>query len=249
MVSCSTIWCVLLAIVLPTEVLSSGTPSDRHNVMKIDFLCGNSPNSHTEATNVERTDSGANIQSKSEIEERVDGILHGKAETVPGEYFDPRSKLHKNTVDSFKRFEESCDRDLLKGARNALERDLEKRIDFVFNTIEDILDNVKKRSTTLWVEKGDWLILPPQLQKYTGNDVIIAMIYQEMGKNEIQSKFVLIPNVPGYDCNYYKEHFQRQYEFVYAFPLPLGTDPRLTMTTFLREFAKYKAEVDGNLAA
>ncbi|KAJ1959523.1 hypothetical protein IWQ62_004575 [Dispira parvispora] len=78
MVTCSTIWCVLLAIALPTEVLSSDSSSDGHNVMKIDFLCGNdvinceSPtyppneNSHTEAIDADRTDLGASADSETD---------------------------------------------------------------------------------------------------------------------------------------------------------------------------------------
>ncbi|KAJ1957433.1 hypothetical protein IWQ62_005089 [Dispira parvispora] len=344
MVACSTIWCVLLVIAFPMEVLSSGSPSDGRKVMKIDFLCGNdaehctsptyppSENSYMEAMDMGRTHSGANtdsgtrnpaaddnspdtsvnlqrkrrfsvdethhpssyedvdgattstdakhdprantgtssasssnsavmqakdtadgrnanIPSDSEIQERVDGILRGEVEEMSGKYFNPTHSLQKTVKAYYNNFKLRCNKKISNAAAIRLTRDLENRISNILENLAFKLSNDRRGSTTLWFENGGELVTDVKINGYIGNDNIIGMVYQEIGEKELQAKFILIPNVPGYDCGYFKKHFDRRYDFVYGFALPLGMDPRVTMTTFLKRFAEYKKTVNSAMAA
>ncbi|KAJ1649115.1 hypothetical protein IWQ61_009694 [Dispira simplex] len=183
-----------------------------------------------------------NIQGNSEIMNRVKSILNGGVEDVPGQPFDPYSNNPECLEQELQLIKFSCSSRVDSPSVVNLAKKLTRKFSIITFEISTILKNASEKPTTLWHSRNNKMVPNTYIARYIGKNNIIVMVYRESSEKKLQSKFLLIPGVLGYDCSYYKEHFKRKYDFVKLYAIPHYGDAQSAMFAFLVHFAKFSAE-------
>ncbi|KAJ1965006.1 hypothetical protein IWQ62_002772 [Dispira parvispora] len=172
------------------------------------------------------------IPDDPEIMKRVEDIVGGVVEPVPGEPFEPYPGDPRKSEEKIESFKNECIRRISEYSKAVMLSDSTLILRRIRNH-KYRLSSYDKTTTTLWnYHKGE-MVPRHSVKPFIGNNTIVGMTYQEIGKNEVLSKFLLIPGVPGYDCRYYTEHLKRKYAFLKPFVLALDGNPSQAISTFL----------------